>query len=377
MDPVILSSLLSAGSSAVGSVAGLIGQGEAQRFQSSEAAKARNFAADQAQLERDFNLEMWNKNNEYNDPSAELSRLLATGMNPSTALGMMSGQNSVAQLASSSASPAGIAAAGVGNSAGEIAAGLIGGIPRSIADVYKTMQEGKGQELINRFTPEQQRKIIDKMNAEISKLEEDKAVSHETAEQIRKLTPKLVNLKEAEYQEIHKAMQEADKRISVMDKQIEEIGENILRIKADTVLSYAKAGNERAQAMLAKKQADSIDPNTMLDIKREELEGLKKENWLKDFTNYWAEKGVNPNLDGMTELFNYLKVMVAAPNTTIGDVQKFANMLFNGEPSEAIKFAVKQCKVKFDKVIPYTDEKGSKKVSENSQKLDNSYVKNE
>lgn len=57
----------------------------------------QNFNAEQAQINRDFqreerlqtqqfNLDMWNKNNEYNSPAAQLERAKAAGINPNTAV---------------------------------------------------------------------------------------------------------------------------------------------------------------------------------------------------------------------------------------------------------------------------------------------------
>lgn len=51
-------------------------------FNAAEAEKARNFQTSEREATQDWNLEMWNKQNEYNDPSAERARLSAAGYNP-------------------------------------------------------------------------------------------------------------------------------------------------------------------------------------------------------------------------------------------------------------------------------------------------------
>lgn len=52
------------------------------KFQSEENQKARDWQAAQADKQNAWNLEMWNKQNEYNSPSSQMSRLKAAGLNP-------------------------------------------------------------------------------------------------------------------------------------------------------------------------------------------------------------------------------------------------------------------------------------------------------
>lgn len=52
------------------------------KFQSEENQKARDWQAAQADKQNAWNLDMWNRQNEYNSPSAQMSRLKAAGLNP-------------------------------------------------------------------------------------------------------------------------------------------------------------------------------------------------------------------------------------------------------------------------------------------------------
>ncbi|UPW41865.1 DNA pilot protein [Peromfec virus RodF5_6] len=81
-----------------------------RQFQSYEAALNRKFNADEAQKNRLFQQSMWQQTNEYNDPSAVMSRLEQAGINP--ALAYSGGQLGAASMqsgsqASSGASPSG------------------------------------------------------------------------------------------------------------------------------------------------------------------------------------------------------------------------------------------------------------------------------
>lgn len=46
------------------------------------ASDNRDWQAEESQKERDYQMEMWDKNNAYNSPSAEKSRLMEAGLNP-------------------------------------------------------------------------------------------------------------------------------------------------------------------------------------------------------------------------------------------------------------------------------------------------------
>ena len=61
-----------------------------------------DFNAAEAQKARDFQLDMWNKTNDYNDPSAQRERLAAAGLNPA----LMLNGGSAGQASSSVSAPA-------------------------------------------------------------------------------------------------------------------------------------------------------------------------------------------------------------------------------------------------------------------------------
>lgn len=78
MDAAVLSSLIQAGSAGVqtggSSISSIIN---------------RKWNAQQAQKQRDWTLEMWNRENEYNTPSAQVQRLIDAGLNPNLAYGQI------------------------------------------------------------------------------------------------------------------------------------------------------------------------------------------------------------------------------------------------------------------------------------------------
>ncbi|UIB81349.1 DNA pilot protein [Flyfo microvirus Tbat1_59] len=70
-----LGTAISAGAGLVQGVIGAFTGGAKDR-------RNRKFTAEQNQLNRDFTLDMWNKEKEYNDPSAQMARYKQAGLNP-------------------------------------------------------------------------------------------------------------------------------------------------------------------------------------------------------------------------------------------------------------------------------------------------------
>ena len=76
--PLILGGIIAAGASLAGNAIGASSQSSTNRTSKYIAEMNNKFNAEQAQLNRDWQEDMWNKNNEYNSPSAMISR----GLNP-------------------------------------------------------------------------------------------------------------------------------------------------------------------------------------------------------------------------------------------------------------------------------------------------------
>lgn len=79
---------------AIGSLAGQIGQAISQKKQNEA---QRKWATEQQTLAWKRNLEQWKRENEYNDPSQQMARLKAAGLNPN----MVYGDGATTQAASS------------------------------------------------------------------------------------------------------------------------------------------------------------------------------------------------------------------------------------------------------------------------------------
>lgn len=76
--PLLLGGIIAAGASLVGNAIGASSQNKANQTNIDINRENNRFNAEQAQIQRDWQEQMWNKNNEYNSPQAMISR----GLNP-------------------------------------------------------------------------------------------------------------------------------------------------------------------------------------------------------------------------------------------------------------------------------------------------------
>ena len=76
--PLLLGGIIAAGASLAGNAIGSASQSSTNDTSKEIAEMNNRFNAEQAQLQRDWQEKMWNKNNEYNSPRAMISR----GLNP-------------------------------------------------------------------------------------------------------------------------------------------------------------------------------------------------------------------------------------------------------------------------------------------------------
>lgn len=76
--PLLLGGIIAAGASLAGNIIGASSQSSTNETSKDIAEMNNKFNAEQAQLNRDWQERMWNKNNDYNSPNAMISR----GLNP-------------------------------------------------------------------------------------------------------------------------------------------------------------------------------------------------------------------------------------------------------------------------------------------------------
>lgn len=95
---------------------------------------------------QDYNTEMWNANNEYNTPAAQLQRFTDAGFSPNVAASMMSGTNST-QVASPTAPS--VSATGSTANAALSGLGALANLSATLAQAKKIETETAGQQIQN------------------------------------------------------------------------------------------------------------------------------------------------------------------------------------------------------------------------------------
>lgn len=103
--PLILGGLIAAGASLAGNAIGASSQSKTNDTSKEIAEMNNKFNAEQAQLQRDWQEKMWNKNNEYNSPHAMISRGLNPFIGSSTGAGVSRSPASGGAVASAAAPP--------------------------------------------------------------------------------------------------------------------------------------------------------------------------------------------------------------------------------------------------------------------------------
>lgn len=120
MDPTVLGAIISGGAALGGTAVSGIASGkmnrksikynkwalqEQQNFQSNQAQLGRDWSEEMMSKANQWNLDQWNRENEYNLPENQKARLLAAGINPALAMQGASGVGQAGSSPSSASAP--------------------------------------------------------------------------------------------------------------------------------------------------------------------------------------------------------------------------------------------------------------------------------
>ncbi|QCS36130.1 minor capsid protein [Capybara microvirus Cap1_SP_135] len=82
MEPIVSSALIGGATDIVNNVGSIIGQSMANKANSLEAEKNRQWQSSEREAQNQWNLEQWNRENEYNSAKQQLVRMAEAGLNP-------------------------------------------------------------------------------------------------------------------------------------------------------------------------------------------------------------------------------------------------------------------------------------------------------
>ncbi|MBD5257994.1 MAG: hypothetical protein HDS52_04815 [Barnesiella sp.] len=235
MVPLVGSALIGAAGSLFGGILGSASQNSTNKTNLQIARETNKANRENQEYQNQWNLEMWNKQNEYNSPAAQRSRLEAAGLNPVT--NGLDGTGNAGSLTSAeyTATPG----APMENSGAFMADGLMNAarqyaeIKNIEASTKKTEEETTQTELINSITKATQNDVIDGAHYQML------------------VTKGTVDVTENQAKLLNKQYDEAGKHIDLMEQSIKQIQQSMKldKFKAivDATAQYIHLNNEQTK----------------------------------------------------------------------------------------------------------------------------------
>lgn len=276
--------------SVLGGVAGAglsaVGQNWQNNVAGQEAAKDRAFQSEEAQKARDYNTQMWNMQNEYNDPSKQFERLKALGVNDATAISMMSGNGAAAGNASSVGSTGAQASGSRANLAST------NDFARYVADLpMNVIQNAKAKEETI------QKRIENKMkNFEASKQQEQYNIALEQQQQVTEQLKNDVEAGKLDNEMRRKNLNKADVELGILINDLamsnmdtaahQQFLDYQLRIQAAEAMlreTQSKWEEKRLIAEIENMKASAASLYANAALAGAQKEGIDLENQMKEF----------------------------------------------------------------------------------------------
>lgn len=217
--------------------------------------RAQHFTTSEREASQAWSESMWNKENEYNTPLAQMERLQEAGINPNDAAASVA-NNGVSPVPSA---PMG-ANAGVGSVPNppyiNLSAGDFGGA--AIAQGLKSLEEARGLRIENdnkeralQDIHDESRSRIAVNEATIRKMASEEGLNDAQTAQVIRLTPLLANVNEEQAKLISEQANATREQLRTIDSQIESL-------KAQAVAARGTARQSEAQAALAEAEYSEI-----------------------------------------------------------------------------------------------------------------------
>ena len=269
-----------------------------RQFQSAETEKQNAFNAAQSQLAFDrsakFQQEMWNKENEYNTPLAQIKRLEAAGINPN-----MFGGDNTAGSAGSAVSPAASGSAPSGS-----AASVGSSIPNQPVSYVNPLLEASQIRLA-----ESQAKL-NEANTDESK---------ERAEDIRQLRQGKLDLQNVEIhcglaterfteQQLRNAFKESlklDKEMQISEQSLRNMQQELanMKLQGNMTAKELDAFDKRLQSQISLALAQSAAQYGMANVSKKQCELL-------------AEQITHQSIENGLIAIDFGKAFAGAPSST-------------------------------------------------------------
>lgn len=260
-------SLISGGAGIISGLFGALGQNIAInqqiKAQREENEKNRTYNFNLAQLQNKWNLEQWNRENEYNSPAQQMARLKAAGLNPDmmyqNGTSGLTAASSPSMTAGAPSSPVDMSALGRKRTIGDaIHQGLQDALVGAQIDVMKSEARKNnaaagGQEITNETLGQINQATFYKIVSESALNREQKRVAEKTGDM-------LISQK----QHFDKLVDEIDSKIDLNNSTIANMSQQQLMARVDRLLSIGSLAMDFQKMLLD------------FGIRRDQLEAQKK-----------------------------------------------------------------------------------------------------
>lgn len=289
-------SLISGGAGIISGLFGALGQNVAIdkqiKAQQEENEKNRMYNFNLAQLQNKWNLEQWNRENEYNSPAQQMARLKAAGLNPDmmyqNGTSGLTAASSPSMTAGAPSSPVDMSALGQKRTIGDaIHQGLQDALVGAQIDVMKSEArknnaQAGGQEITN--------ETLGQINqATFYKIVADAGLSREQTRVAEKTGDMLISQK----QHFDKLIEEIDSKIDLNNANIANMSQQQLMARVDRLLSVGSLAMDFQKMLLD------------FGLRRDQLEAQKKV-WSAEIVKL-TTSAKNESADNYLNFLRFLK----------------------------------------------------------------------
>ncbi|MCT4124980.1 hypothetical protein HZP69_00670 [Elizabethkingia anophelis] len=227
-----------------------------------------------ARENREFSLEMWNRNNEYNTPLAQMQRLKEAGLNPNLMYGQGTTGNSSAPAKADGANPT------------QYKLNFL-----EAAQLHQQQKLNEQSIQLQKSQTELNHAQAQKVNAETANTHANTQNITETMHFNRESRPKILQKYDLENQSISLSNENLNKINAKIEADINQIKANTSLTARQTEVAKASLGKIMIESQNALKQGQSIDLN----------------NVEQRFKNDLWRKGINPSSTGANGLIDWLR----------------------------------------------------------------------
>lgn len=234
-----------------------------------------------ARENREFSLEMWNRNNEYNTPLAQMQRIKEAGLNPNLMYGQGTTGNSSAPAKADGANPT------------QYKLNFL-----EAAQLYQQQKLNEQSIQLQKSQTELNHAQAQKVNAETANTHANTLNTQETMQFNRESRPKILEKFDLD----NAGIKLSNENLNKINAKIEA---DINQIKANTNLTARQA--EVAKATLGKiliESQNAIKQGRSIDLQQVE----------QDARNQLWRQGINPNSSGTNGLIDWLRNSLLTPN---------------------------------------------------------------